>query len=267
MDLEDFTEKASQLKVLVEQARDEEANAYSVLKGLQVDMLQCITQEDIPKLDLLEQRYTEVEDRWRTCSLYTAELRAEMQDLIRERNGENVSRAAVPTCRGGEEAGALVPHGAAARTAHLSTRGTALSLSKSKPAPTTAADIAPTRRPMIVAAFPDVNPRLAGSAQLPIGESQVQLEFDALLRSLPEPPTDGTAPLKDVVNYFDRQERLGVPLNCRKWVAESLAKFNHDLRRTVAASRTPSTRGFALEDCRPVTFDEFAYLLVRWAQN
>lgn len=239
-----FDERAAQLRVLIEQAREAEATAFGAVKGMQAEMLQCITTGDAAKLDLLENRYMDVEDHWRHCSLYTAELRAEMQDLIKERNGE------LPPGASNAEA-----HGATARVSVSSSRGLVHSPAKSKPASIAASEVSPMRRPLVVAAFPDVHPRYAADPKLPIGDSQIRVEFDRLRRSCNTDAED-SVPLGVVVDFFAKQDSIGAPINPEKWVAGSLAKFNPARRRRRGA-----------EHDEAVTFDEFAFLLVRWAQN
>jgi hypothetical protein len=249
MELAEFTERSTQLRILIEQAREAEAKAYGDLKGIQGDMLQCITQNEFDKLQLLENRYNDVEDRWRGCSLYTAELRAEMQDLIKERHADTATGSTV------------AHHGATARLTHASTsRGVAMSLDKMKPARLMADEVSPHRRPLIAAAFPDVAPRYTQYGKLPIGDAQIRVEFERLMKAQQGAEAeDGCLPLGVVAKYFDGHERLGVPTDPLRWVSDQLGKFKPALRRGSRATLLPSDV--------PVSYDEFAYLCVRWAQQ
>ncbi len=246
MDLETFTERALQLRTLIEQAREAEAKAFGEVKGLQGDMIQSITQEDESRLALLENRYSEVESHWRNCSLYTAELRAEMQDLIKERNGE------LPP---GSFNGA---HGATTKVTLSSTRGLALAPSRAKAARITPSDISPKRQQLVVAAFPDVDPRYTQNTKLPIGDAQIRLEFDGLCNA---GDSDEVA-LEPVVDYFRSLDTIGAPVDQVKWICESLCKLRPALRRQLDKSGHPKD-GATIT----VNYDQFAFLVLRWAQH
>jgi hypothetical protein len=247
MDPTEFAERSAQLKALVEQARSAEVDAYETLKGIQADMVRCITAEDVAGLDLLEARYSDVEGHWRNCLLYTAELRAEMRDLIKERHGE------IPP------AASHSPHGATARVTVSTTRGLAQSPARIKPAKIFAADVGRERRVLVADGVPDVNPRYANDSKLPIADAQIRVEYERLVGA--HGLDDGTLSLQTVAGYFAEQDAIGAPINPNKWVAESLAKFKPDLRRRLAR------RQVAPDDPDTVSFDEFAYLVVKWAQN
>jgi hypothetical protein len=247
MDQVDFSERSAQLKALIEQARDAEVNAYEALKGIQGDMVGCITAEDVAALDRLEARYGEVEGHWKDCLLYTAELRAEMRDLIKERHGELPAAAS-----------SSGPHGATARVTVSTTRGLAHSPKKIKPAKIHAEDIGRERRALVASGVPDVNPRYANNDKLPIADAQIRVEFEQLIGQAGL--QDGTLPLRVVAQYFGQQDSIGAPVNPLKWVAEALAKFKPDLRRRLAR------RQLEEDDPNTVSFDEFAYLVVKWAQ-
>ena len=88
MPLVEFNERASQLRDLLAKARDGEAAAFTQLKACQTEILAAIASNDRVLYDLHEKNYQKLEDAWRHSVLYTAELRAEMQDLARERHGD-----------------------------------------------------------------------------------------------------------------------------------------------------------------------------------
>lgn len=251
MTLAEFTERSAQLRALMETAREAEAVAYDKLKGIQQDMLQCITNDKHEQLERLEERYPEVEDSWRSCSLYTAELRAEMQDLIKERHGE---LAAEPALAG---ATAHSKSAQAMQAAQLSTHGHALSLTRAKPARIAVDDVSPQRRPLVKEAFPDVDPRFANDERLPIGDAQLRTEFERL-----DTAQCGELTIPQTVAYFESHEQLGVPINVPVWVVRHLARHKPKLR-TAAMKKDTSL----VDNAETVTFDEFAYLMLCWAQN
>jgi hypothetical protein len=259
-----FTERAAHLKLLMEEARGAEADAFAALRNRQDAMLLGITKAHAGELALSQHAYATCEDEWRACTLYTAELRAEMADLTRERHGAAYNEEETlgspqrqPVGGGPSHCHAVALMGVAQQT----TRGTAQSLDSAKcVAIASADDVSPRRRPLVRPAFPDVDPVWEANAQhLPMGEQALQREFARF-----EGAAADAVALADVCGYFVRMEPLGVPASPTEFVVRNLARFDARLRAAQArhgAARVVEGGAFA------VSFQQFAYLCLKWAQH
>lgn len=262
LSLAEYTERSNQLKELLQKARDSEADAFKQLKGIQEDILLAMANNDQNSLALRESTYVRVEEAWRRCVLYTAELRAEMQDLCRERHGDDAE----------EELRDMESH-RHSKTVHVTAsiaehrsaggRGLPLSLEKTKVVPIRADDVSPCRRSLIQSAFPDVDPCFTNDENLPIGEVQLQRAFDQLDRE-----RKGYLSLRVTIDYFDTHDRIGTPTDrsqVAKFIGTNLARFNPTLRR--AMLRGGITPEMECDPAFKVTFEAFAFLMLKWAQN
>lgn len=259
MTLAEFNTKASQLRELLENARDAEDRAFKKLKNLQLEMIRCVTADNNQSFSLYERSYEEGEAEWRACSLYSAELRAEIQDLYRERHG-------VPDPTAPPAESPTTPHSKSVHLMRIGANavsgGYAVSLDRAKPIPLAPDDLSPQRRPLIKKAFPDLDPALENNAQnLPIGESQLQQEFERL-----DVHRNTYLTLTQTLDYFNTLDRMGLPLSSDDFVITTLGKHDATLRRLLSR-RTPLAVVKAEHgNTFHVSFAAFALLMTKWAQ-
>jgi hypothetical protein len=171
-------------------------------------------------LETYHKDYAAAECEWKRRTLETAECRAMIQDAIAEHNGESLdflyqgehSLEAAKPSRGAareHEEPPLIAEGKLAESQKVTARPSSSSPSPKRIAGSRPASSVPiaSRKPLIQAAYPAVDPRLDKNLQhIPIADDSVRTLFETL-----DPSHRGYVTAKETQDYFNRQSG-GLPL-------------------------------------------------------
>lgn len=173
-------------------------------------------------LETYHKDYAAAECEWKRRTLETAECRAMIQDAIAEHNGESLDflyrgehslEAAKPSREAAHEGSERPPTAQGKAKSNdapaVTTRPSSSSPSPKKIAGSRPASSVPiaSRRPLIQAAYPAVDPKLDKNLQhIPIADDSVQTLFNTLDRT-----QRGYVTAKETQDYFNQQSG-GLPL-------------------------------------------------------
>ncbi|CUG93095.1 Hypothetical protein, putative [Bodo saltans] len=189
--------RVDEVKAHFDEAYRSEQDARVHVQGVQKDLIQLLTDPRLKdRTDLQQAKRAEldhVEAVWQTRALVTAELRNEISDLAKHRDGDYT-----------DEFKFFGIH----------------SLDHCKPVPFRAEDISPQRKPLVREAYPQVDPHFGLSAASPhceLTEDATRTVFESL-----DKQHLGYILVKDLIAYLSTKGDFGIPDYAEKFVFKTL---------------------------------------------
>jgi hypothetical protein len=203
-DYVNYRVRVDQLKTHFAAAVRKEQDAYSRVQVCQQKVRESLTDpKAMNDVDLLAFRQSELqaaEEQWRHSSLFTAELRAEIVDLGKQRDEDFSDET---------------------RFCGLHT------LDRAKPIPLRSEDIAPSPKKLIRPAYPVVDPRVQQNAASP--HAQLNEEAFAKQFLILDTDKDGLVTEEAVIMALDAINDFGIENHSRRFIETTLAKLRSPL--------------------------------------
>ena len=198
--------RVDQLKAHFNAAVRKEQDAYGRVQVCQQKVRESLTDPNVTNdSDLLLLRQNELAtatEQWRHSSLFTAELRAEIADLGKQRDGDYSDE----------------------------TRFCGLhSLDRAKPVPLQASDIAGSPKTLIRAAYPTVDPRIQFNDASPharISDEAFTKQFQAI-----DDDHDGLISEEQMIKALDAINDFGLENHSRSFIHKTLSKHGSPMVR------------------------------------
>jgi hypothetical protein len=199
-DFVNYRVRVDQLKAHFDHAVRREQEAFSRVQVCQQKVRESLTDPklaiDAHLLALRKEETRVAEEQWRHSTLFTAELRAEIADLGKARDGDF-----------SDESKFCGMH----------------SLDRAKPLPLRAEDISVSPKKLIRPAYPEVDPRVQQNAASPhaqIDDNKFMKQFLIL-----DTDKDGFATEEAVIRALDDISDFGIPNHSRRFIQTTLAKL------------------------------------------
>ena len=197
MDYDTYRHRADHIKTHFAQAVRVEQDSQRRVQGVQQDLVQLLTDPKLKdRVDLQHAKQAELaeaEAAWQANALFTAELRNELQELAKQRDGDYTDEFKFSGLH---------------------------SLDHCKPVPLRAEDISPRRRQLVREAYPEVDPVMGFNPSNPA----VQLTSDAMRDAFErlDKARLGYITIRDLVVHLDAKGDFGMPDFAEQFVFKTL---------------------------------------------
>lgn len=197
MDYNAYRVRVEQVKHMFNEAFQQEQDACDYVKGVQKDLMTLLTDPRFKdRKDLQDAKQSELElaeAAWRSSSLFTAELRHEIKELAKQRDGDYTDEFKFSGIH---------------------------NLDHCKAIPISADQISPERKRLVTPAFPRISPSLGFNAALPhseLGEDPMRNAFVAL-----DTEGQGYVTVKRMIERLNGLCDFGDPNFAERFIAKTL---------------------------------------------